>query len=186
MGASWLLPSALTARRPPGRAPALLGPFLGPLQAPGVGPGTRPGLWSGRRRHGAELLEKLPQKGSRGCFSQLTPPLPLPGQPPASPHHPGARLGPAARSLTCSFASSLPGCLSPLPGWRSVPASHTQSWLPGYVQHTRSVEGGAAVQPRLALQADRGTEGRAVSVASGALLPGALRPRPHLRVAAAP
>lgn len=53
VGASWLLPSALTAQRPLGRAPAPLGPLLHPLQVPGVGPGTTPS-WSAEREMEAQ------------------------------------------------------------------------------------------------------------------------------------
>ena len=118
------------------------------------------------------LLGKLLQKGSRGRFLQLTPLF---------------CCWAAARGLACSFVSSLLGSLPPLPGWCSIPASHTQSQLLGCVQHSHSAKGGAAVQPRLSLQANSEAQrARALPVASGATLPGALRPHPHPCLAAAP
>ena len=89
VGASWLLPSALTAQRPLGTAPAPLGPLLRPPQVPGVGPSTSPGLRSGRWRRREVLLGKLPQKGSQGRFLQLPPTLLLLGWPAACATTPG-------------------------------------------------------------------------------------------------
>lgn len=92
----WGIPAPALSRRPLGRAPAPLGPLLGPPQVPEVGPGTSPGLRSGRWRRREVLLEKLPQKGSRRCFLQLTPLCrcwagPLPPPPPRGSARPCRR-----------------------------------------------------------------------------------------------
>ena len=92
----WGIPAPALSRCPLGRAPAPLGPLLGPPQVPEVGPGTSPGLRSRRWRHREVLLEKLPQKGSRGCFLQFTPLChcwagPLPPPPPRGSARPCCR-----------------------------------------------------------------------------------------------